>query len=795
MPRPRLLSCLSLLVAVSSAPFLPGVAVGLRAIGQVEKTPSTPPSGVASHQALVNTYCVTCHNEKLRTAGLILQGIELTDVSAHADVWERVIRKLRTNTMPPASARQPDPAGAQALAGFLEREIDRAAAAHPDPGRTEAFHRLNRAEYGNAVRDLLALEVVDVSELPADDASYGFDNMAGSLKLSSTLLEQYLATARKTVRVALGSSGISPTARTFRVKADFSQRDRLDGLPLGTRGGVAVPYVFPVDAEYEFHVSLRNQASPGDSLELSLDGVVVKTLDLTTTPRDEDGPYVKVRAPIKAGGRHVVATFAAQGFALSEGFRQPFDVSDGGRPRVTSLTISGPFQTSGVSETPARRRIFVCYPTTAAEEAPCAKEILTTLARRGYRKPATPESVKPLLDIYAEGRAGGDFEAGIDLALRRLLVSPEFLFRIERDPPAPAGGGVYRISDLELASRLSFFLWSSIPDDELLDLAARSKLREPGMLSKQVRRMLADPRADALTRNFAGQWLFLRNLPGTLPDVVLFPDFSENLRQDFRTETELFFGSLLRQDRSVLDLLTADYTFLNERLARLYGVPGVYGSRFRQVKLADENRRGILGQGSFLTVTSQANRTSVVGRGKWIMENLLGSPPPPPPPNVPALKENPASGRPLTLRERMAAHRANPVCASCHARMDPIGFALENFDAVGQWRTQEGFQPIDAASVLPDGTKIDGPAGLRKMLLSRPEQIATTVTEKLLTYALGRGLEHTDAPTVRSIVRSTAPDNYRLAALVVAITESTPFQMRRALSQPDRQVARAGARR
>ena len=759
-----------------------------RALGQNEQPPAISP-----HQALVNTYCVTCHNTRLRTADLVLEGISLTDVSARADVWEKVIRKLRANAMPPAGARHPDPKASSALASYLEDEIDRAAAARPDPGRTEAFHRLNRAEYGNAVRDLLALDVVDVSDLPADDASYGFDNMAGALKVSSTLLEQYLATARKTVRVAIGSTEISPTARTFRVRADFTQRDRVDGLPLGTRGGLEVPYIFPVDAEYEFQVSLRN-ANRGDSLELSLDGGVVELVDLTTAPSDESGVYVRVRAPVKAGGRRVVATFVANSFALPEGFRQPFDVSDGGRPAVASLTITGPLGTSSASDTAARRRIFVCYPKTAADETPCATEILTTLARRGYRKPATPENLKPLIEAYAEGRANGDFESGIELALRRLLVGPEFLFRIERDPPA-AGAGIYRISDLELASRLSFFLWSSIPDDELLDLAARSKLREPGVLSRQVRRMLADPRAGELTRNFAGQWLFLRNLPATLPDVVLFPDFSENLRQDFRKETELFFDSLLREDRSILELLTADYTFLNERLAKWYGVPDVYGSRFRRVRIPDENRRGILGHGSFLTVTSHANRTSVVGRGKWIMENLLGSPPPPPPPNVPALKENPTSGRPQTLRERMAAHRANPVCASCHARMDPLGFALENFDAVGQWRTQEGFQPIDAASILPDGMKIDGPAGLRKMLLSRPEQIVTTVAEKLLTYALGRGLEHTDAPTVRSIVRRAAGDDYRLSALVAAVTESIPFQMRRAQSLPDRQVARSEERR
>lgn len=798
MPRLKLLTWSLWVLPLSLLLFTPGATIGIQANGQDENLPRTVATAAASHQALVSTYCVTCHSQKLRTAGLVLEGLPLTEISPQAAIWEKVIRKLRAKAMPPAGARQPDQRASQELASFLENEIDRVAAASPNPGRTEAFHRLNRAEYGNAVRDLFALEIIDVSELPVDDASYGFDNMAGALKLSSTLLEQYLATARKTVRAAIGSKGIAAAARTFRVKADFSQRDRVEGLPLGTRGGFEVPYVFPVDAEYEFEVSLRGAGDRRDRLELSLDGAIVKVFDLT--PPENPGPYaaasaaLKVRVPVKAGPRRVVATFAEQSFALAEGYRQPFDESDAGRSAIAGLTIAGPFGVSGVSETPSRQRIFVCYPKTTADEPRCAKQILTSLARRGYRKPVpTRENLEPLLDAYAEGRANGDFESGIELALRRLLVSPEFLFRIERDSPAPKG--IYRISDLELASRLSFFLWSSIPDDELLDLAAGSKLHEPKVLSGQIRRMLADPRATELTRNFAGQWLFLRNLPATLPDVVLFPNFSENLRQDFRKETELFFDSLLREDRSVLDLLTADYTFLNERLAKLYGIPDVYGPRFRRVNIADENRRGILGQGSFLTVTSHPNRTSVVGRGKWILENLLGSPPPPPPPNVPALNENPASGRPLTLRERMTAHRANPVCASCHARMDPLGFALENFDAMGQWRTQEGFQPIDASSVLPDGTKIDGPAGLRSMLVSRREQFVTTVAEKLLTYALGRGLEYTDAPAVRSIVRSAARDDYRLSALVAAVTESIPFQMRRAPSQRDQQVARSEERR
>ena len=786
MPRTESLTCLSLALTVGLTCVTLGGAVGLQAASQNETPPPTQASEVASHQTLISTYCVTCHNQRLRTADLILEGLELTDVNLRADVWEKVIRKLRTRNMPPASARQPDPRAAEAVASFLENEIDRVAAAHPNPGRTEAFHRLNRAEYANVVRDLLGLEVVDVSDLPVDDASYGFDNMAGALRISSTLLEQYLAAARKTARLALGSDAVSASAQTFRVKADFSQRDRVDGLPLGSRGGLEVPYVFPRDAEYEFQISLRG-SSGRDPLELSVDGEVVTVFE-PTPPRaaggyGERGADRKVRVAVKAGPRRVVATFVAPSFALSEGYRQPFDVSDGGHPAVESLTITGPLGASSVSETPSRRRIFVCVPETPTGEAPCAREILTTLARRGYRKQASQESLQPLLEAYGQGRADGDFESGIELALRRLLISPEFLFRIERDPAEAEGA--YRISDLELASRLSFFLWSSIPDDELLDLAIRSKLREPGVLSDQVRRMMAHPRAGALTQNFAGQWLFLRNLPAMLPDVVLFPNFSENLRQDFRKETELFFDSLVREDRGVLELLTADYTFVNERLAKLYGIPGVYGSRFRRVHVSDENRRGILGHGSVLTVTSHPNRTSVVARGKWIMDNLLGSPPPPPPPNVPALDENPAGGRPLTMRERMAAHRASPVCASCHALMDPLGLALENFDAVGQWRTQEDFQAIDASSVLPDSTTIDGPEGLRHFVLRRPEQVMMTVTERLLTYALGRGLEHIDAPAVRQIVRSASREDYRFSALIAAIAESVPFQMRRPLSQPD----------
>jgi hypothetical protein len=749
------------------------------------------PSGAEEARTVMTRYCVSCHNDKLKTAGLSLSGVDIAQPTAHAAVFEKVIRKLRTGAMPPAGRPRPDEATYHRVTNWLEEQIDREAERRPNPGRTESVHRLNRAEYRNAVRDLLALDVDVAGLLPADDMSYGFDNIAGVLRITPSLLDRYMAAARQISRVAVGSPALPPTAETFRLKADLSQDVSFDALPVGTRGGTAIRYHFPLDGEYVIGIETIPGGADTHQLEISVDGAQVQVFNIGgrraggLSAYDEADRGPEVRVPVKAGSRVVAVTFVKRASALPETIRQPFLAphAEGGtryQPSVGSVTITGPFAPQGASDTSSRRRIFVCHPATQAAEPACARQILSTLAKRAYRRPVTEAELDVLLGFYRDTRARSTFDAGVEMALRRLLVSPEFLFRVETDPAGVAPGAPYPVGNYELASRLSFFLWSSIPDDELLDLATKGTLGTPAVLDRQVRRMLADPRADALAANFAAQWLYLRTLEGSLPDVYLFPNFGENLRQDFRRETELFFGSVLRENRSVLDLLTADYTFVNERLARHYGIPNVYGPDFRRVTLPDPNRRGLLGQGSILTVTSLADRTTVVGRGKWILENILGAPPPPPPADVPPLRENKAGVKPLTLRERMEQHRANPVCASCHARMDPLGFALENFDATGQWRTKDGETPIDASAVLPDGTKFEGPAGLRAMLVSQPEQIATAATEKLLVYALGRGLEHYDAPAARKIVREASKTGYSLQSLILGVAKSTPFRMRRA---------------
>ena len=784
------------LVAACGVVFMSGAFIPLNAESPQQNNPNSISAPVASHQAVLQKYCVRCHNRQLATAQLALDSVDVGSPAANADVWEKVIRKLRTRAMPPPGAPRPDRETYDSLASWLEDEIDRLAEAKPNPGRTETFHRLNRVEYQNAIRDLFALDIDVASLLPADDASYGFDNIAGVLKVSPTLLDRYLAAARKIARVAVGSRDTALSVDTFPVRSGLSQRGRGDGLPLGTRGGTSFRHTFPLDAEYEFKIVVApSRPREPHQFELSLDSERVQLLTLgpmSTESTDRFGlaaessnPDLTFRVHVKAGPRDIAATFFMKPSALLDGLHEPFLGPRGrgaaaGQPTVRSVTITGPFNPSGATDTPSRRRIFGCYPASASEDRPCATQIFATLARRAYRRPATDADLAVLWRFYDMGRAsGGGFDAGVEMALRRVLVSPEFLFRIERDPAN--GPDVYRISDLELASRLSFFLWSSIPDDELLDVATGGTLREPAVLDRQIRRMLADPRSRALAHNFAAQWLHLRSLPTLAPDVHLFPNFNENLKQDFQKETELFFDSLLREDRSVLELLSANYTFVNERLAKHYGIPHVYGSRFRRVTVTDENRFGVLGHGSFLTTTSHSNKTSVVGRGKWILEHLLGAPPPPPPPNVStALPDNTPGGKVVSMRERMAQHRANAVCANCHARMDPLGFALENFDATGQWRTQEGYQPIDASAVLSDGTTFDGPAGLRTWLISHPEQIVTTATEKLLTYALGRGVEYYDAPAVRTITRRAARSNYSLSSLIVGVAESVPFQMRRA---------------
>ena len=786
------------------------------------------PGDVASHTALLERYCVGCHNDRLRTAGLVLDPAALASVDADPELWERVVRKLRAGMMPPAGRPRPDEAARGSLVSWLQAELDSAALRNPHPGRVDGLRRLSRTEYRNAIRDLLALDV-DVAELlPADDSSGGFDN-ASLGGLDPGRLEDFLLAARRVSRLALAAP-VRPTSHTVVVPSDFTQDRHVSGLPFGTRGGVLVPFTFPASGEYDIDITLGRDflqlfatgpaglSEPHD-LVLTLDGELVRTarLEPPAPPgrrRARDGaaaadryaaaddsasgrPDVSVRLAVSAGRRRLGVAFADQGARLVEQHLEPFarpHVAQGEdqrpEPVVETVAITGPFAAAASRpDTASRRRIFACRPVSRAEEEDCARTILAALARRAYRRPVNESDVDALLAFYRQGYAAGraapagGFEAGIQRALRRLLAHPEFLLRIERDPAGATRGGPYRVSDIELASRLSFFLWSSIPDDELLDAASRGMLSEPDQLGRQVRRMLADPRSSALVDNFAAQWLYLRNLPEVNPDAWLFPDFDDNLRRSMRRETELLFGGIVREDRSVTELLDADYTFVDERLARHYGLPHVRGSRFRRVDLGPASGRGgLLGHASILTVTSYATRTSPVLRGKWVLENILGTPPPPPPANVPPLGDA-RSEQALSMRERMAGHRANPVCAGCHALMDPIGLSLENFDAIGRWRRRtESFAALDVSGSLPDGTAYEGAAGLRQVLLSRPELFVTTLTEKLLAFALGRAVDHRDAPAVRGIVRHAERHGYRFSTLVEGIVRSTPFQMRSAES-------------
>jgi mono/diheme cytochrome c family protein len=764
----------------------------------------------ASARALLNRYCVGCHNERLKTANLVLENADLTHIAAGAETWEKVLRKVKTGAMPPMTAARPARAAADAFAGWLQQSLDRAAGERPNPGRP-AIHRLNRAEYANAIRDLLGLEIDSRALLPTDDAGYGFDNIADVLSVSPGLFERYMSAARKISRLAVGDPATKPVVETYSAPKYFVQSDRADErLPFGSRGGIAIRHYFPLDGEYSLKVRLqrtwrdeiRGIAEP-HQLQVRVDRALVKSFRVggegpratwlpgqaVPNPTEYElnaDAGLEVRFAAKAGERIVGITFVKQP-AEEEGFLRPnlpvtsfeFAGNRDGEPSIDTVQIAGPYEAAGAGDTPSRQRIFVCRPANGREETACATRIVRSLSRRAFRRPVTEADLQPLLDIYRSGREREDFDGGIELALRRILVSPEFLFRIERDPASTAPGAAYALSDLELASRLSFFLWSSIPDDQLLSAGERGKLKEPAVLTQQVNRMLADARATALVTNFAGQWLYLRNMRTHAPDPAAFPDFDDNLREAFQKETELFIEAQLREDRSILDLLTANFTFLNERLARHYGIPGVYGSHFRRVTFGDDSRGGLLGQGSVLTVTSYPTRTSPVLRGKWLLENILGTPPPPPPPNVPALKDTGESGRPASVRERMELHRKNPVCASCHARMDPLGFALENFDGIGRWRaTDEGDTPIDASGVMPDGTKFQGVAGLRTALLAHRDEFAYTVAEKLLTYALGRGLEYYDQPAVRRIVKEAAADDYRWSSVILGVVKSAPFQMR-----------------
>ncbi len=765
----------------------------------------------AEPKAMLDKYCVTCHNQRLKTAGLTLDTLNLDRVADNAETWEKVLRKLHGGMMPPQGMPRPNEATVNQFTGWLETSLDRAAATHPEPGRS-TLHRLNRTEYGNAIHDLLDLDVDVASLLPADDEANGFDNIADVLRVSPSLLEQYLSASDKIASLAVGDPSITPISLVFQAPPDLDQEQHIEGLPLGTRGGIQVHYNFPLDGEYDFRVFLLQNIVgylPGleyaHQLEISIDGQRVflaqvggeednKMSDANLgVAKDTIDARLRTRIQVKAGPRTVVATFLRRNSAPSDEPLQPFtrdhDLQNmNGIPRIDRMQITGPFNATGSGDTPSRHRIFSCRPTTAAAELPCARTILTSLARRAYRRPVTGADLENLLSFYQSGRNKKNFDAGIENALRLILTTPKFLFRMETDPANAVPGSMHPVSDLELASRLSFFLWSTIPDEQLITLASQGKLKDPAILEQQVKRMLADDRSEALVKNFAGQWLMLRNLQSVLPDPNEFPNFDDNLRQAFRQETEMFFGSIMREDRSVLDLLTADYTFVNERLAKHYGIPGIYGSQFRRVKLAGtlgDERRGLLGQGSILTVTSEANRTSPVKRGKFILEAILGTPPPAPPPNVPPLKEN-EGAEAMSVRARLELHRKNPPCAGCHAVMDPLGFSLENFDGVGEWRTREPGGAVDPSGQLADGTKVDGPVALRNAILKHPEQFVRTLTEKMLTYGLGRGLEYYDMPTVRGIARGAASTDYKFSSIVLGIVKSTPFQMRRVQDAPVR---------
>jgi cytochrome c551/c552 len=760
----------------------------------------------SNNAATLNKYCVSCHNDKSKTGDLSLEHRDLAHLASDADVWEKVIRKARVGMMPPAGMPQPDPATRNELVQWLQTSLDRAAAEKPNPGHPLA-HRLNRAEYANAVRDLLSLDVDSAALLPPDDSGYGFDNIADVLGVSPVLLEAYVSAAGKISALAVGDPHTAPGGQTFRVRQDESQDVHIEGLPLGTVGGFLIKTTLPLDAEYSLQPKffrtnlgvLRGLEYP-NQCEITVDGERVHLASLggdddfkaslanMTTAADAVEARCAVKLKLKAGPHSITAAFL-RGSATENTLRlQPFirssnDTLDpAGHPHFDSFILTGPFNATGSGDTPSRRLIFSCRPTAAAQEEPCARKILTGLMHRAYRGEGTDKDLQRLLTFYSAGRAGGNFESGVEVALERMLASPKFVFRTERDPANAVPGTVYRISDLELASRMSFFLWSSIPDDELLRVASEGKLHTQPVLDQQMRRMLTDPKSVALIDNFAGQWLYLRNLRTMIPNSLEFPDFDDNLRQSFRRETELFFASIIHEDHNVLDLMTANYTFINERLARHYGIPNVYGSNFRRYTITDEARRGLLGQGSILMVTSHTDRTSPVVRGKWVLDNLLGAPPPPMPANVPPLDEsNVKAGHVLTMRERMESHRANPYCATCHKIMDPIGFSLENFDATGAWRTKEGGTSgtsIDASGQLLDGTKINGPIELRKALVQNPEIFVGTFTEKLMTYGLGRGLSGADMPVVRGIVREAARNDYRFTSIVKGIIASSSFQMR-----------------
>jgi len=776
--------------------------------------PASAAVSTAPTSDVLNKYCVTCHNSRLKTAGLQLDSLDPSRVADHAEQWEKVVTKLRTGEMPPPGRPRPDAATYRALAAALERDLDAAAAASPHPGRVPV-HRLNRSEYTNAVRDLLGLEIDGRALLSSDEADQeGFDNVASVLSVSPALLENYLSAARTLSRLAVGDPTLHPVIDTFKISKALVQDERLsDDLPFGSQGGALIRYYFPLDAEYTIKVLLRRQEydyivglGEPHELDVRLDGARLKRFTVggeakgMTNPENFAGntqgdpefeeymhtadAHLEVRVPVTAG-LHAVGISFVRRFWEPEGVLQPPQTGFGrttneyyhGNPAVEIVSIGGPYGAPAPGRSASRSKIFICRPKGAADEVPCARKILSTLAARAYRRPVTDADMQTLLGFYKAGRTDQDFDAGIERGIERILAAPSFLFRVEREPAGTAAGAAYRLADLDLASRLSFFLWSSIPDDELRDAAARGRLSDPAVLEQQVGRMLRDPRSSALVDNFASRWLELSKLPGVVPDTELYPEFDENLREAMEQETKLFVASQVHENRSVVELLTADYSFLNDRLAAHYGIRNVYGNHFRRVTFADATRGGLLGQSSVLTVTSYPNRTSVTMRGRWLLANMLGAPPPPPPPDIPALKDAGAEGQPRSLRERMEMHRKNPACAACHQRMDPLGFALENFDALGKWRTASDGAPIDPSASFPDGTRFEGIAGLRTLLVAHKEDFARTLSEKLLAYAIGRGLDHHDMPAVRRIARDAARADYSWSSIITGIVRSTPFSM------------------
>ena len=834
----------------AARPQEPAPAPRVQAVSTQARPSDTGSRAAVAARAVLDKYCVTCHNTRLKTAGLVLDTMDVGHVGDAAEAWEKVARKLRTREMPPPGRPRPDETAYGAVVSGLETALDKASAAAPHPGRVPV-HRLNRTEYANAIRDLLALEVDGRSLLLADEPNpHGFDNVASVLSVSPALLESYLSAASTVSRLALGDRTINAVVDTFKIPTALAQDDRIsEDLPFGSRGGTSIRYQFPLDGEYSIKVVLKRQLylylmgmGEAHQIDVRLDGALIKRFTVGGEGKGRTAPEsfagntqgepdwevymhtadagLEVRTPVKGGTHQVGVSFVSKHWEpegvlqpSQRGFARTTNEQYYGDPAVETVSIGGPYEAAGASETPSRRKVLVCGPTSrfarrrgspeaggggggpkdSASEGTCAKQILSTLARRAYRRPVTDEDLKTLLDFYTAGRAEGSFEVGIQRGLRRILASPSFLFRVEREPANIAPGTPYPLNDLDLASRLSFFLWSSIPDDELLDVAVRGTLKDAAVLERQVRRMLRDPRSQALVDNFANQWLKLGKIAGVVPDVDEFPDFDENLREALRQETTLFIGSQLREDRRVMDLVAANYTYVNERLARHYGMPNIYGSHFRRVTFEDGIRGGLLGQASILTVTSYPNRTSPVVRGRWLLENMLGAPPLAPPPDVPALKESGSDGQPRSVRDRLEAHRKNAGCAVCHVRMDPLGFSLENFDALGKWRTISDSIPIDASASLPDGTRFQGVSGLRTLLLDHRDDFVRTFVEKLLAYAVGRGVEPYDLPAVRKITRETAADDHRWSSVILGIVKSAPFSM--STSAPSEPVSTSAAAR